>query len=322
MEEKDLKKFMEYGQGKIGAVPSQTEAENYRSTVLRENAQRLGERSNQPGAETNQSAALISNSQKPLSELPDEELYKRCRECGMNARVWSRKFAALLPEVAKRGLHRRKGFTSLGEFAAKMAGMSEYAVDRILHLHAKIKDKPLLLNLFESGSVGWSKIEAVAYVTTIETDKLWAGKVEMLSLAALSEVVKNYRLKSPGAGESQSKNLFGQDVAGEVALGDSFQDGQQFFEPPVRFSFPASRDLEFDLRVAKQKMEKETKQSLTWNETFQMIIKKTDFAQPKREVCIKCKKEKAALKICEKCSMGLKIGNDAESGGTVGGGDG
>lgn len=242
------------------------------------------------------------------STLSDEELYRKCRECGMNARAWSRKFAALLPEVAKRGLHRRKGFTSLGEFAAKMAGMSEYAVDRILQLHAKIKDKPSLLKLFESGEEGWAKIDRVTYVATIETDKFWADKLKLLSKSALEAYVQNYRLNLAPGRKQESKNLFGQDVAGEVALGDSFPDGQQFFEPPVRFSFPASRDLEFDLRVAKQKMEKETKQSLTWNETFQMIIQKSDLSKGdmgKKEVCSKCSKKIAVLKICEECSKML-----------------
>ncbi|MCX6734733.1 MAG: hypothetical protein NTZ25_02360 [Candidatus Peregrinibacteria bacterium] len=293
MEEKDLKKFMEYGQGRVGAKPNQGE-----------NAQILGK-----------SGALISNFYKPLAELPDEELYKRCRECGMNARVWSRKFAALLPEVAKRGLHRRKGFTSLGEFAAKMAGMSEYAVDRILQLHAKIKDKPLLLKLFESGEEGWAKIDRVTYVATIETDKFWADKLKLLSKSALETYVQNYRLTFAPGRKQESKNLFGQAAdTGLAAEGDGFQ-----FEPPVRFSFPASRDLEFDLRVAKQKMEKETKQNLTWNETFQMIIKKTDFAPPPLGVCIKCKKKNAKVKICEKCSMGLKMGDPTASGESTGG---
>jgi hypothetical protein len=97
-------------------------------------------------------------------------------------------------------------------------------------------------------------------------------------------------------------------VAGEVALGDSFPDGQQFFEPPVRFSFPASREVEFDLRLAKQKLEKQSKQPLSWNETFQMIIQKSDLSKGdmgKKEVCSKCSKKIAVLKICEECSKML-----------------
>ncbi len=260
----------------------------------------------------------IGAESRPLCELSDDELYKKCRECGQNAKEWSRKFAALLPEVAKRRLHRRKGFISLGEFAGKVAGMSEYAVDRILYLHARIKDKPALLKLFESGTEGWSKIEVVSFVATIETEKSWAEKITLLSMGALSELVKNYRLKTIGADEAQNKTLFGQDPAGGDGLfGRAGFSGQansgqgQFFEPPVRFSFPASREVEFDLRLAKQRLEKQTKQPLSWNETFQMIIEKSDLAKSKilptriskeQEVCARCAKKKAVMKICEECS--------------------
>lgn len=267
-----------------------------------------------------------------IADLSDEELYKKCRECGQNAKEWSRRFAALLPEVVKRGLHRRKGFVSIGEFAGKIAGMSEYAVDRILQLHAKIKDKPFLLKLFESAAEGWSKVEVVAYVATAETDKLWAEKIPLLSQAALSELVKNYRLKSPVNGRSQSLNLFSQGAAacgvpgsggdgnlGLYALSGGMNGSRMsamqdvfgpIFEPPVRFSFPASREVEFDLRLAKQKLEKQTKQVLSWNETFQLIIQKSEIANGKEKgensardesLCKNCLKKAATKHVCDEC---------------------
>lgn len=247
-----------------------------------------------------------------LAELSDEELYKNCRACGQNAKVWMRRFAALLPEVAKRGLHRRKGFVSLHTFAAMVAGMSEYAVDRILQIHAKIKDKPALLKLFESGNEGWAKIEKVAYVATLQTESLWAEKVKVLSLAALSELVKNYRLKPPVDGEPQTQTLFSQGAGHD-------NGGGRFFDPPVRFSFPASRDLEFDLRLAKQRLEKQSKQPLSWNETFQMLIEKSELAKSKilppkiskeKEICVRCAQKKNVLRICEECSR--KMGGGSE----------
>ena len=225
------------------------------------------------------------------SLLSDKDLYLKCREYGLNAKTWSRRFAGLLPEVAKRGLHRRKGFVSIHEFAGKLAGMSEYAVDRILNLAKNLERKPVLKKLFESGECGWSKILKVAAVSTTETDKFWAEKLQLLSAAALEAYVQNYRRKSVPMNISENEPRIGQEARTE-------------FEPPVRFSFPASRDLEFDLRVAKQKLEKNTKQTLSWNETFQMIIKKTDFEQ----FCVKCKKGKACFKICEDCRKKLGAG--------------
>ncbi|MBI5753934.1 hypothetical protein HZA40_02210 [Candidatus Peregrinibacteria bacterium] len=67
-----------------------------------------------------------TSNEKNMSDNGDRVVIKPVRDESMA------EIAALLPEVAKRGLHRRKGFVSLGEFAGKIAGMSEYAVDRIL----------------------------------------------------------------------------------------------------------------------------------------------------------------------------------------------
>lgn len=259
---------------------------------------------------------------KPLAELSDEELYQRCRECGQNAKDWSRKFAALLPEVVKRGLHRRKRFGSIHEFAGKIAGMSEYAVDKILHVHAQIKDKPSLLKLFESGAVGWSKIAKVAYVATVETDKLWAEKVPILSMAALEVLVQNYRRKAVLKNPLESKTLFSQDGGCDGMFGseDRVTDEDSgllpCFEPPVRFSFPASMEVEFDLRLAKQKLEKQTKQVLSWNETFLWMIQKSEIASGqnlKKEkdensavvraesLCKNCLRKAATKHVCDEC---------------------
>ena len=55
----------------------------------------------------------------PLKNLSDQELYARCQQYGLNARLWQRKFASLLPEVEERKLYQRKGYGSIYEFAAK-----------------------------------------------------------------------------------------------------------------------------------------------------------------------------------------------------------
>jgi len=262
MDGKDLKKFMEYGQKELVDASAMAKRNDQRHLMDTHNIH-----------------------YRPLSELSDQEIYRRCREYGMNAKLWIRKFAALLPEVAKRNMHRRRGFVSLGEFAAKLAGMSEYAVDRILQLYKRIHDKPNLLKIFETGAEGWSKIDRVSYVATKETDEFWSRKILLLSKPALEAYVQNYRLKSaPG------RELRG---ASEIRQ-----------EPPVRFSFPASRDLDFDLRLAKQTLEKQSKQTLSWNDTFKMLVQKSDFSKTP-ELCSKCTRRTAAVKICEECSRRL-----------------
>ncbi len=326
MDRKDLSHFMAYGSAKVPEDDFVGETSENRSASEKFAQKR---KPNLPAWVVKPLGEMA----RPISELSDEELYQKCREYGQNAKEWSRKFAALLPEVARRGLHRRKRFGSIQEFAGKVAGMSEYAVDRILHLHAKIKDKPCLLRLFESGAESWSKIIKVAYVATIETDELWAEKVPQLSAGALEVLVQNYRLKSVHMNQSESKTLFGQEASGASTLGDAgfgdpgAGDGGTPFEPPVRFSFPASREVEFDLRLAKQRLEKQSKQALSWNETFQKIIEQSELAKSKilpqkvaqivagEEICTKCSRKKAFLRICEECSKKLGCGKGRDEAG-------
>lgn len=250
-----------------------------------------------------------------VSQLSDNDLYQKCREYGMNAKQWSRKFAGLLPEVARRGLHRKKGFISIQEFAGKLAGMSEYAVDKILHLAKHLENKPVLKKLFESGAEGWSKMEKVAYIATTETDKTWADKVTLLSTRALETLVQNYRSNCTHVSEKENITLFSQEagVDGEVQNPN--------FEPPVRFSFPASKEVEFDLRLAKQKLEKQSKQALSWNEAFQMLIQKSELVSVKTckfaeegilkkysGFCTKCRKKSQIqnVQMCEECARRIQ----------------
>ncbi|MBI5753933.1 hypothetical protein HZA40_02205 [Candidatus Peregrinibacteria bacterium] len=114
----------------------------------------------------------------------------------------------------------------------------------------------------------------------------------------------------------ESGAVFGQDGRfglgpGQTASRPNLVQVFGSFEPPVRFSFPASREVEFDLRLAKQRLEKRSKQALSWNETFQMIIEQSDLAKSKvlpnkpgneQGFCAKCSRKKAVLKICEECS--------------------
>lgn len=200
-----------------------------------------------------------------LGSWSDSKLYQKCKEYGGNARLWMRKFAGLLPEVQRRHLYKRRGSISIHEFASKLAGMSHETVDKILHLSERLKDKHALKAQLESGSAGWSKIEAVAYIATPETDKMWAEKVTTLSYDALiayvkeERVAKNNRLDFTGPGELKNNEELLQ-----VASSQSI--------PWAHLSFPVSPEVEQKLRLFKQKLEKEEKQAVSWNEVFEKMI--------------------------------------------------
>ncbi|MDP2642774.1 MAG: HNH endonuclease signature motif containing protein [Candidatus Peregrinibacteria bacterium] len=255
-----------------------------------------------------------------ISDLSDEQLYKKCVECGMNAKEWIRKFAAMLPEVEKRGLYKKKGFVSIYDFAKRLAGMSEFTVDRILKLVKRIEDKPVLLRQFESGKQSWSKIETVSYIATRETDEVLARKVDTLPYRALTAYVSQKRREdaSIGIDELKNKTLFGQNFSGgesKMGMVDGFRVGRDVngvqldlakmfdgvmidsrdFRNEERykvFLFHASIDVQFKLRLFKQRLEKERKQSFSWNEVFEILLRRLEERRQGKDEKGKDEKEK------------------------------
>jgi len=199
-----------------------------------------------------------------LEALPDEEIYKRCQEYGAKARYWTRKFAALLPIVFRRGIYRKKGFISIYEFAKKLAGMNEVTVDRILSLERRISDKPNLLNVFHEAKQGWSKIERVSYIASKKDEKHWAKKVNELPTPSLIKYVEYKRnLASEGLTVEEKESSFNASVKQE--------DDQQISQDFVPFSIKISEQTQFKLRLIRQKLQKKLKMNLSWNEVLQYL---------------------------------------------------
>lgn len=193
-----------------------------------------------------------------------------CKEYGMNARIWMRKFAGLLPEVYRRKLYKRKGYGSIHEFAKKLAGMSEESVDKILRMSEKLKDKPLLLKQLETGAQSWNKIEKVVYIATSKTDRFWAEKVSQLSQSSLEMVVQDCR-------KSASK----------ITLESEIQ-----LQKWNQISFPMSPEVEIKMRQIKQDLEKEKGEVVTWNDVLQFLLsqKTVQQSRPQRtiQLCPNC----------------------------------
>lgn len=219
-----------------------------------------------------------------LSIWSDKELYARCQEYGLNARVWRRRFAGLLPEVLRRELHRRRGYASIYEFAFKLAGMSSASVDKILHLAERLEDKPVLRSQLLSGEQGWSKIEKVAYIATPETDQEWAEKVETMGTHALEAYV-------------QVTRNFTKIENGEQFTHVSEQENKFRVEQWGSMNFPVSPEIEKKLRMTKYQLEKEKGLTLTYNEVFRLLLSGqglTQEAQVVIQVCPECAARKAA----------------------------
>ena len=200
--------------------------------------------------------------QKQISQLGDRELYSLCRKYGENVRVWKRKFEALLPEVLARRLYRRRGFASIHEFAAKLCGMSRENVDEVLRLYRKFEDKPLLRD--QVVEQGWSKMRVVAGVAEAADEHEWVEKVKSLPKSSLETYVREYKEQCE---VENVKSLPGEEIQPEKMT--KFRN----------LTFKIDSGTEFRLRRLKQKLEKERKEPVTFNELFKAMLDGVEFEE-------------------------------------------
>ena len=125
--------------------------------------------------------------------MSDEEVLSLCQQYGRAALEARRKFEGLLPEVFRRKLYKKKGFGSIFEFAAKLAGLSEEQVRRVLNLEKKFVDKPALHSALVLGEVSSHKLARVASIATKENDETLAEKAKVLSARALEALVRDQK---------------------------------------------------------------------------------------------------------------------------------
>ena len=135
------------------------------------------------------------------TNLSDEKLFRLCRMYGARSLEWRNKFIGLLPEVNRRKLYEKKGFGSIFEFAAKLAGVSKEQLGTVINLEKDFEDKPLLKRLLVTGEVSINKLVRIQSVATSENQAFWANQVQLLPNRALETLVRDER-------ESQNQDGF------------------------------------------------------------------------------------------------------------------
>ncbi len=123
------------------------------------------------------------------------DIHKQFVEYGRNAKEWMRKCAILLPEIERQGIWRKRGFGSVHEYAAKLAGMSRGQVDESLRVMNKIRNKPALLKVVRTKGI--NAVRPVATIATQETEEFWAEKAVKMSQRSLEAYVREYRGRPP-----------------------------------------------------------------------------------------------------------------------------
>lgn len=146
--------------------------------------------------------------------MTDKQLYKLCKKYGARLLESRRKFAGLLPEVARRRLYEKRGFGSIHEFAARLGGLTRDQVDGVLRLEKRFVDLPVLREALVKGEVSASKLARVAAVATTKNSAGILQMAKSFSYAALDIKVREIKIEN-GLFETKmaSKSLCAQTLA-------------------------------------------------------------------------------------------------------------
>lgn len=174
-------------------------------------------------------------------QLNDTELFLKCQLYGSNAKLWRQKFLGLLPDVNKRRLYEKKGFSSIFIFAAKLGGVSEKQVRLALNLKEKFTAAPALQALLISGEVSINKLARVASIATTENQEALSAQTKILSKSALETLVRDQKFAQILNKHNQIENNFQQafktpDIYSKPEITSKSLPGQR--------SFSINNDLE------------------------------------------------------------------------------
>ena len=253
----------------------------------------------------NSLAALPALTAAKIAQLSDAELLKICQDYGSNIRKLLKEFSVLLLEVEKRRVYRTHGFHSIYEFAARVAGMNHATVDAIMDVGKKLEDKPILRSMI--GECGWSKMRVIATIATAETQNFWAEKVKMLPKEALQTFVSEVRKQRAGDAEAISqREVPGLSAvqsgsvsavgAGQVATAGAVDQSAKIDQTALftnsedveelipgsgntiaasqksNLSFKIEAQTETNLRIFKQRLEKQTGEVQDWNFVMKKLL--------------------------------------------------
>lgn len=134
----------------------------------------------------------------------DKVIHDQFSRYGKNAKEWMNKCVLMLPKIEKNRIWEKKGFGSIYEYAAKIAGMSRHKVDDSLRIIRQIGDKPKLMNIAKQK--GLNSVRPIVTITTKTTENFWAKKALQMGKNTLAVYVKDYKKEQISTSEPSLGN--------------------------------------------------------------------------------------------------------------------
>jgi len=211
----------------------------------------------------NSAEAIVS---PQFSKEQINALHQEFQAYGKNAKHWIRKCQLLLPKIRDEEVWKKKGFSSIYEYAAKLAGMSHNSVNEALRVLDKIEDKPLIREKVEK--YGVNRVAPVVRMVTKETQEFWANKVEKMSLHTLKTYVREHKLKyglvDQGQRIEDREGCMSNDVKVMQGKVSTSEKSQPSTSPKI------SMYMKLDVEVIEQL--KKLKGNRDWNEVIKDLL--------------------------------------------------
>lgn len=192
----------------------------------------------------------------------DQIIHTQFSNYGKNAKEWMLKCVLMLPTIEKNRIWEKKGFASIYEYAAKLAGMSRNKVNEGLRILQKTENLPSIRKIIEQK--GLFAVKPVINLATPATDNFWAKKAEEMSKITLETFVKDFKKEQhlvdrPGAGSPN------EEASNKPCLKDE--------QDKIQLSMKLDKDLLEEL--------KQIKGNGDWNDVIRKLLK---FSQKELEL--------------------------------------
>ncbi len=141
----------------------------------------------------------------------DLKIHKEFSALGKSRRECTNALLSLLPEIDRDKIWQKAGFSSIYEYALRLAGLSTRLVNKALKIDQKLAEMPELKSLIKSQ--GLSKIEIISRVASKDTEKFWCEKARTMTRDGLQRISLHEKAYQKTMGEP----LLGTDKVVKVA---------------------------------------------------------------------------------------------------------
>ncbi|MDX9971312.1 MAG: HNH endonuclease signature motif containing protein [Candidatus Gracilibacteria bacterium] len=130
----------------------------------------------------------------------DLKIHKDFAALGASRRECTNALLSLLPAIEKEKIWQKAGFSSIYDYALRLAGLSTRLVNKALKIDQKLENMSELKSLIKSQ--GLSKIEIISRVASKDTEKFWCDKARTMTREGLRKITIHEKAYQKTMGES------------------------------------------------------------------------------------------------------------------------